>query len=55
MSGLEIQEDEQRNALLVSRKRKAEDTIVDVNGEKSEMEHQHLFSVHVRLSRMSKY
>ncbi|WP_432352267.1 bifunctional 3-deoxy-7-phosphoheptulonate synthase/chorismate mutase [Sporosarcina sp. A2] len=34
MSGLEIQEDEQRNALLVSRKRKAEDTIVDVNGEK---------------------
>ncbi|MDW0110329.1 bifunctional 3-deoxy-7-phosphoheptulonate synthase/chorismate mutase [Sporosarcina aquimarina] len=34
MSALEIQEDEQRNALLVSRKRKAEDTIVDVNGEK---------------------
>ncbi|WJY27944.1 MULTISPECIES: bifunctional 3-deoxy-7-phosphoheptulonate synthase/chorismate mutase [Sporosarcina] len=34
MSALEIQEDEQRNALLVSRKRKAEDTIVDINGEK---------------------
>lgn len=34
MSALEIQEDEQRNALLVSRKRKPEDTIVDVNGEK---------------------
>ncbi|QUW22738.1 bifunctional 3-deoxy-7-phosphoheptulonate synthase/chorismate mutase [Sporosarcina sp. Marseille-Q4063] len=32
MSALEIQEDEQRNALLVSRKRKKEDTIVDVNG-----------------------
>ncbi|KXH87161.1 bifunctional 3-deoxy-7-phosphoheptulonate synthase/chorismate mutase [Sporosarcina sp. HYO08] len=32
MSALEIQEDEQRNALLVSRKRKAEDTIVDING-----------------------
>ncbi|MHC8517368.1 bifunctional 3-deoxy-7-phosphoheptulonate synthase/chorismate mutase [Sporosarcina sp. ITBMC105] len=34
MSALEIQEDEQRNALLVSRTRKPEDTIVDVNGEK---------------------
>ena len=34
MSALEIQEDDQRNALLVSRKRKAEDTIVDVNGVK---------------------
>ena len=34
MSALEIQEDEQRNALLVSRKKKAEDTIVNVNGEK---------------------
>ncbi|MDN4606992.1 bifunctional 3-deoxy-7-phosphoheptulonate synthase/chorismate mutase [Sporosarcina highlanderae] len=33
MSALEIQEDEQRNALLVSRKRKPEDTIVNVNGE----------------------
>ena len=33
-SALEIQEDDQRNALLVSRKRKAEDTIVDINGEK---------------------
>lgn len=32
MSALEIQEDEQRNALLVSRKKKAEDTIVNVNG-----------------------
>lgn len=32
MSALEIQEDDQRNALLVSRKKKAEDTIVDVNG-----------------------
>ena len=32
MSALEIQEDDQRKALLVSRKRKAEDTIVDVNG-----------------------
>ncbi|MCZ2257953.1 bifunctional 3-deoxy-7-phosphoheptulonate synthase/chorismate mutase [Sporosarcina sp. G11-34] len=32
MSALEIQEDDQRNALLVSRKRKAEDTIVNVNG-----------------------
>ena len=34
MSALEIQEDDQRKALLVSRKRKAEDTIVDVNGVK---------------------
>ncbi|WOV83237.1 bifunctional 3-deoxy-7-phosphoheptulonate synthase/chorismate mutase [Sporosarcina jeotgali] len=34
MSALEIQEDEQKKALLVSRKRKAEDTIVDINGEK---------------------
>ena len=34
MSALEIQEDDQRNALLVSRKRKAEDTIVNVNGVK---------------------
>lgn len=34
MSALEIQEDEQRNALLVSRKRKSEDTIVDINGHK---------------------
>ncbi len=33
MSALEIQEDDQRKALLVSRKRKAEDTIVNVNGE----------------------
>ncbi len=34
MSALEIQEDEQRKALLVSRKRKSNDTIVDVNGHK---------------------
>lgn len=34
MSALEVQEDEQKKALLVSRKRKAEDTIVDINGEK---------------------
>ncbi|WP_248509781.1 bifunctional 3-deoxy-7-phosphoheptulonate synthase/chorismate mutase [Sporosarcina sp. NCCP-2222] len=34
LSALEIQEDEQRNALLVSRKRKPEDTVVDINGEK---------------------
>ncbi|AOV07200.1 bifunctional 3-deoxy-7-phosphoheptulonate synthase/chorismate mutase [Sporosarcina ureilytica] len=33
MTALEIQEDEQRNALLVSRKKKAEDTIVTINGE----------------------
>lgn len=33
MSALEIQEDEQRNTLLVSRKKKAEDTIVTINGE----------------------
>lgn len=33
MSALEIQEDDKRKALLVSRKRKAEDTIVNVNGE----------------------
>ncbi|MFD1927088.1 bifunctional 3-deoxy-7-phosphoheptulonate synthase/chorismate mutase [Sporosarcina siberiensis] len=32
MSALEIQEDDIKNALLVSRKRKAEDTIVNVNG-----------------------
>jgi len=32
MSALEIQQDGQRKALLVSRKRKAEDTIVNVNG-----------------------
>ncbi len=34
MSALEIQEDEQRNALLVSRKKKAEDTVIDINGTK---------------------
>lgn len=34
MSALEIQKDEEKNALLVSRKRKPEDTIVDVNGTK---------------------
>ena len=34
MSALEIQEDDQRNALLVSRQKKAEDTIIDVNGAK---------------------
>ncbi len=34
MSALEIQEDEQRNALLVSRKKKAEDTVIDINGAK---------------------
>ena len=33
-SALELQEDDQQKALLVSRKRKAEDTIVDINGEK---------------------
>ena len=32
-AGLEIQEDEQQKALLVSRKRKAEDTVIDINGE----------------------
>ncbi|HIV74345.1 MAG TPA: bifunctional 3-deoxy-7-phosphoheptulonate synthase/chorismate mutase [Candidatus Pseudogracilibacillus intestinigallinarum] len=32
-AGLEIQEDDQQKALLVSRKRKAEDTIIDINGE----------------------
>lgn len=32
MSALEIQQDDQRKALLVSRKKKAEDTIVNVNG-----------------------
>jgi 3-deoxy-7-phosphoheptulonate synthase/chorismate mutase len=32
MSALEMQEDDQRKTLLVSRKRKAEDTIVSVNG-----------------------
>ncbi len=34
MSALEVQEDDQRNALLVSRKKKSEDTIINVNGEK---------------------
>src|SRR5699024_9483522 len=34
MSALEIQKDEENNALLVSRKKKPEDTIVDVNGAK---------------------
>ncbi|MFD0943196.1 bifunctional 3-deoxy-7-phosphoheptulonate synthase/chorismate mutase [Savagea faecisuis] len=34
MSALEIQKDEEKNALLVSRKRKPEDTIVNVNGTK---------------------
>lgn len=33
-AGLEIQEDDHRKALLVSRKKKPEDTIVDVKGEK---------------------
>jgi len=31
-AGLEIQEDDQQKALLVSRKRKAEDTIIDIKG-----------------------
>mgnify|MGYP001251290679 CR=1 FL=1 len=34
MSALEVQKDEENNALLVSRKKKPEDTIVDVNGAK---------------------
>jgi 3-deoxy-7-phosphoheptulonate synthase/chorismate mutase len=34
MSALEMQVDDQKKALLVSRKRQAEDTIVDINGEK---------------------
>ena len=34
LSALEVQEDDKQKALLVSRKRKAEDTIVDVNGHK---------------------
>lgn len=33
-AGLELQEDDHRKALLVSRKKKAEDTIVDIKGEK---------------------
>lgn len=33
-AGLELQEDDHRKALLVSRKKKPEDTIVDVKGEK---------------------
>ncbi|PFE03588.1 bifunctional 3-deoxy-7-phosphoheptulonate synthase/chorismate mutase [Bacillus cereus] len=33
-TGLELQEDDHRKALLVSRKRKSEDTIVDIKGEK---------------------
>src|SRR5699024_10879414 len=32
-AGQEKQEDDQKKALLVSRKRKAEDTIIDINGE----------------------
>ncbi|WP_153730934.1 bifunctional 3-deoxy-7-phosphoheptulonate synthase/chorismate mutase [Sporosarcina obsidiansis] len=34
MSALEVQQDKQKNALLVSRTKKAEDTIVNVNGQK---------------------
>ena len=33
-AGLELQEDDHRKALLVSRKKKTEDTIVEINGEK---------------------
>ncbi|MGP4075674.1 bifunctional 3-deoxy-7-phosphoheptulonate synthase/chorismate mutase [Halobacillus sp. K22] len=33
-AGLELQEDDHRKALLVSRKKKPEDTIVEINGEK---------------------
>lgn len=33
-AGLEIQEDDQQKALLVSRKRKAEDTVIDIRGTK---------------------
>ncbi|MDC3412682.1 bifunctional 3-deoxy-7-phosphoheptulonate synthase/chorismate mutase [Aquibacillus sp. 3ASR75-11] len=33
-AGLELQEDDHRKALLVSRKKKQEDTIVEINGEK---------------------
>lgn len=33
-TGLELQEDDHRKALLVSRKKKSEDTIVDIKGEK---------------------
>src|SRR5690625_3862096 len=32
-AGLELQEDDHRKALLVSRKKKAEDTIIDIKGE----------------------
>src|SRR5690625_8007849 len=33
-ASLELQEDDHRKALLVSRKKKAEDTVIDVKGEK---------------------
>ncbi|MEC1720521.1 bifunctional 3-deoxy-7-phosphoheptulonate synthase/chorismate mutase [Schinkia azotoformans] len=33
-AGLEMQEDDHRKALLVSRKKKAEDTVIDIKGEK---------------------
>lgn len=34
MSALEMQEEDQRKTLLVSRKKKADDTVVEINGEK---------------------
>ncbi|OEH91794.1 bifunctional 3-deoxy-7-phosphoheptulonate synthase/chorismate mutase [Bacillus solimangrovi] len=40
-AGLELQEDDNRKALLVSRKKKPEDTIVDIKGEKIGDGHTH--------------
>ena len=55
MSALEIQEDDQRNALLVSRKAKPKIQLSILMAIKLGTEHRHSFTVHVQLNRMSKF
>lgn len=55
MSALEIQEDEQRNALLVSRKKKQKIQLFQLTGKTLEMGNHHSFSDHVQLSHTNKY
>ena len=53
-AGLELQEDDHRKELLVSRKKKAEDTVINLKGELIGMEIRILSLVHAQLNLMSK-
>lgn len=53
-AGLELQEDDHSKALLVSRKKKPENTIVNINGEAIEMESSVSSLDHVPLKATSK-